>query len=64
MKSDERDSGWLMLAGDLFTACAERMGCKIDTINTMRGAMERAGFVNFQEKNYKVPFGTCSLPQP
>jgi hypothetical protein len=36
---------------------AEKSGRPIDTIDTMRGAIEKAGFVDVHEKELKLPVG-------
>lgn len=43
--------------GDTTFGCAERSDRRIDTLNTMRASIERAGFVNVHERNYKWPIG-------
>jgi hypothetical protein len=47
-------SGW----GPNFLGCAERAGRPLDTHETMRASIEKAGFVNVQEKLYKCPIGS------
>ncbi|KAJ5463278.1 hypothetical protein N7475_008222 [Penicillium sp. IBT 31633x] len=46
-------AGW----GDNFIGCSERAGRSLLTQETMRGAMEKAGFVDTHEKLYKIPLG-------
>lgn len=46
-------AGW----GPNFLACAERAGRPLDTQLTMKASLEKAGFVNVQEKLYKCPIG-------
>lgn len=41
----------------LFFKCADKAGRSLKTIDTLRAAMERAGFVNIQEDYYKLPIG-------
>lgn len=36
---------------------AEKSGRSIETAETMRGAIEKAGFVDVHEKTYKLPLG-------
>lgn len=36
---------------------AEKSGRRIDTADTMRAAIEKAGFVDVHEKEYKLPIG-------
>lgn len=43
--------------GETTFGCAERSGRRIDTLNTMRDSIERAGFVDIHEKLYKWPIG-------
>lgn len=43
--------------GDLFLPCAERAGRSLLTQETMRSAIEKAGFIDVREKLYKVPIG-------
>lgn len=38
-------------------AAAEKSGRSVNTMNTMRAAIEEAGFVDIHEKTYKVPIG-------
>lgn len=40
------------------TACAERAGRPVDTMDTMRERIEEAGFINVQQQDYKMPVGT------
>ena len=50
---DSQLAGW----GANFLGCAERAGRPLDTQVTMKAAIEKAGFVNVQEKLYKCPIG-------
>ncbi|KAJ5684486.1 uncharacterized protein N7477_000831 [Penicillium maclennaniae] len=43
--------------GDLISRAAEKMGRPINICQTFRGAIEKAGFVDIQEKVYKWPIG-------
>ncbi|KAJ6014010.1 hypothetical protein N7540_008601 [Penicillium herquei] len=43
--------------GHMFITCGERAGLPLTTQETMRGALKQAGFVDIQEKLYKVPMG-------
>ncbi|KAJ5094738.1 hypothetical protein N7456_010599 [Penicillium angulare] len=43
--------------GDTISGCAERANRRIDTLNTMRGSIENAGFVDVRERTYKWPIG-------
>lgn len=45
--------GW----GDMFIRCSERAGCSLRTHETMRHAIEKAGFVDIHEEKYKIPIG-------
>ncbi|KAJ6178219.1 hypothetical protein N7519_008680 [Penicillium mononematosum] len=53
LKEDSTLATW----GDNFIGCSERAGRSLLTQETMRGAMEKAGFVDVQEKLYKIPLG-------
>ena len=44
--------------GPLFIDCAKRAGRSIETIDSCRPAIERAGFVNAEEELFKVPVGS------
>ncbi len=48
---------YLAGSGAVFHHCAKASGKPFDTINTMRGRIEDAGFTNIHEKNYKMPIG-------
>lgn len=50
---DSLIAGW----GDNFEGCADRAGRSLATQRTMKAKIEAAGFVNVQEKLYKVPIG-------
>ncbi|KAI3066085.1 hypothetical protein CBS147339_8909 [Penicillium roqueforti] len=52
-----KEGGVLASWGDNFIGCSERAGHSLLTQETMRGAMEKAGFVDVQEKLYKIPLG-------
>jgi hypothetical protein len=54
LQSDNILSGW----GPNFLGCAERAGRPLDTQLTMKASLEKAGFVNVQEKLYKCPIGS------
>jgi len=43
--------------GDMFIRCAERAGRSLNTHETMRGAIEKAGFVDVHEEKCKIPIG-------
>lgn len=43
--------------GPVFWRCAEKSGRPLDTEQTMRASVEKAGFVNVHEKLYKCPIG-------
>ncbi|KAJ5162092.1 hypothetical protein N7492_007484 [Penicillium capsulatum] len=43
--------------GNIFFGCADRAGRSLKTQETMRAAIEKAGFVDVQEVLYKVPLG-------
>lgn len=47
-------SGW----GPNFLGCAERAGRPLNTQETMKASIEKAGFINVQEKLYKCPIGS------
>lgn len=47
-------AGW----GPNFLGCAERAGRPLNTQLTMKASIEKAGFVNVQEKLYKCPIGS------
>ncbi|KAJ5178538.1 uncharacterized protein N7500_001237 [Penicillium coprophilum] len=49
--------------GSTMSGCGARAGLSLDTIDTMRGAMEKAGFVDFQEKPYLWPIGPWARDQ-
>ncbi|CAG7962766.1 unnamed protein product [Penicillium nalgiovense] len=53
LKEDSTLATW----GDNFIGCSDRAGRSLLTQETMRGAMEKAGFVDVQEKLYKIPLG-------
>ncbi|KAJ6105283.1 hypothetical protein N7523_010093 [Penicillium sp. IBT 18751x] len=53
LKKDSLLAGW----GDMFLRCSARAGRSLTTQETMRGAMEKAGFVDAHEKLYKIPLG-------
>lgn len=44
-------------------ACGARAGLCLDTLDTMRGAIEKAGFVDIQEKPYQWPIGPWARDQ-
>lgn len=44
--------------GPLLESCGERRGVPMDTTDKMRSRIESVGFINVQEKNYKVPLGS------
>lgn len=43
--------------GDLISRAANKMGRPINIYQTFRGSIEKAGFVDIQEKVYKWPIG-------
>ncbi|KAJ6010831.1 hypothetical protein N7451_002243 [Penicillium sp. IBT 35674x] len=43
--------------GDIWFPCSERAGRPFGIEETMRASLEKAGFVDIQEKVYKVPLG-------
>ncbi|KAJ5666899.1 hypothetical protein N7462_011308 [Penicillium macrosclerotiorum] len=49
--------------GDMFIACSERAGRSLRTQETMRKAIEEAGFVDTNEKFFKVPLGAWAKDQ-
>lgn len=53
LHKDSYLGGW----GDNFIGCSERSGRSLLTQETMRGAMEKAGFVDTHETVYKIPVG-------
>jgi hypothetical protein len=53
LKKNSLLAGW----GDMFIRCSERAGRSLNTQETMRGAMEKVGFVNAHEELYKIPMG-------
>lgn len=42
---------------DIFAKCVAKMGKRVDTLDTMREKIERAGFTNVQEASNKFPVG-------
>ncbi|KAJ5371970.1 hypothetical protein N7517_003976 [Penicillium concentricum] len=52
-----KENGTLATWGDNFIGCSERAGRSLLTQETMRGAIEKAGFVDVHEKLYKIPLG-------
>ncbi|KAJ5547566.1 hypothetical protein N7513_004800 [Penicillium frequentans] len=53
LTKDHKLWGW----GDMFIRCSERAGRSLRTHETMRSAMESAGFVDVHEEKYKIPIG-------
>lgn len=53
LKKDSLLAGW----GDMFIRCSAQAGRSLTTQETMRGAMEKAGFVDTHEKLYRIPLG-------
>lgn len=53
LKPDSHLAGW----GDNFIGCGERAGHPLTTQETMRGSIEKAGFIDVHEFIYKVPMG-------
>ncbi|KAJ5215143.1 hypothetical protein N7468_010822 [Penicillium chermesinum] len=51
LTTDKALHGW----GDMFIDCSERAGRSLRTQETMRSTLEKAGFVDAQEKLYKIP---------
>ena len=52
-----QEGGTLATWGDNFIGCSERAGRSLLTQETMQSSMEKAGFVDVQEKLYKIPLG-------
>lgn len=44
-------------------ACGARGGLKLNTLDGMRGMMEKAGFVDIHEKAYQWPIGPWARDQ-
>lgn len=44
--------------GEIFSGCANRLGRPIETVNTARAAIEKAGFTNVHEEYFKIPIGS------
>ncbi|CAL5870647.1 uncharacterized protein PFLUO_LOCUS4887 [Penicillium psychrofluorescens] len=53
LKEEHQLWGW----GDMFIRCAERAGRSLAIQETMRSAIEKAGFVDVHEQKYKIPLG-------
>lgn len=53
MPKDGACAGW----GPMMYGAGAKSGKPFDTANTMRAAIEAAGFVNLRQKEYKVPIG-------
>jgi hypothetical protein len=53
LKEEHQLYGW----GDMFIRCSERAGRSLRTHETMRSAIEEAGFVDVHEEKYKIPIG-------
>lgn len=53
LKKEHQLYGW----GAMFIRCSERAGRSLRTNETMRSAIEEAGFVDVHEKQYKIPIG-------
>lgn len=53
LKPDKVLADW----GNNFIGCGERAGRPLTTQETMRGAIEKAGFIDVHECLYKVPMG-------
>ncbi|CAG7956921.1 unnamed protein product [Penicillium salamii] len=53
LKEDSYMGGW----GNNFIGCSERSGRSLLTQESMRGTMEKAGFVDVHEVLYKIPVG-------
>lgn len=53
LKKEHQLWGW----GDMFIRCAERAGRALNTHETMRRAIEKAGFVDMHEEKNKIPLG-------
>ncbi|KGO40325.1 hypothetical protein PEX1_062550 [Penicillium expansum] len=53
LKKEHQLYGW----GAMFIRCSERAGRSLRTNETMRSAIEEAGFVDVHEKRYKIPIG-------
>lgn len=54
LKKEHQLWGW----GDMFIRCSERAGRSLRTHETMRSAIEKAGFVDVHEEKYKIPIGS------
>ncbi|KAE8146283.1 S-adenosyl-L-methionine-dependent methyltransferase [Aspergillus avenaceus] len=53
LKQEHQLHGW----GNMFVECSERAGRSLRTHETMRDAIQRAGFVDVHEEKYKIPIG-------
>ncbi|KAJ5217820.1 uncharacterized protein N7469_011445 [Penicillium citrinum] len=53
LKDEHKLSQW----GDIFIRCAERAGRSLNIHETMRGSIEKAGFVDVHQKKSRVPLG-------
>lgn len=53
LKKEHQLDGW----GAMFIRCSERAGRSLRTHETMRRAIEEAGFVDVHEERYKIPIG-------
>lgn len=53
LPADSTSAQW----GPMFLRIGEKIGRPLDTVDTMKAAIETAGFVNIKEKVYKVPNG-------
>ncbi|CAG8358637.1 unnamed protein product [Penicillium salamii] len=53
LKPEHMLHGW----GNIFVGCSERAGRSLRTHEKMRSAIEKAGFVDVHEENYKIPLG-------
>lgn len=51
-------NGHLANWGPMFIEAAKKAGRSIETINTFRPTIERAGFINVHEEYFKVPIGS------
>ncbi|KAI1839103.1 hypothetical protein DTO006G1_757 [Penicillium roqueforti] len=49
--------------GPTMNACGERAGLAMDVLDAMSDRMEKAGFVDLQEKSYKWPIGPWAREQ-
>ena len=60
MPEDGTWAGW----GPMMYEAGAKSGNPFDTANTMKAAIEAAGFVNLRQKEYKVPIGEWTKNAP